>query len=52
LSQSASAAARLIDQQGVRINGEKVTDKTVRLKKGEEVILQVGRRKIIRVKIA
>jgi tyrosyl-tRNA synthetase len=46
---SASEALRMLEQGGVRVNGEKVTDKELALKKGETVILQVGKRKFARV---
>src|SRR5215831_19068702 len=46
---SASEALRMVEQGGVRINGEKVTDKGLALKKGETVVLQVGKRKFARV---
>src|SRR5215813_836179 len=49
LVSSASDAQRMIEQGGVRINGEKVTDKTLSLKRGETVVLQVGKRKFARV---
>jgi tyrosyl-tRNA synthetase len=49
LVSSASDAQRMIEQGGVRINGEKVTDKTLTLKQGETVVLQVGKRKFARV---
>lgn len=46
---SASEALRMVEQGGVRINGEKVTDKGLALKKGETIVLQVGKRKFARV---
>jgi tyrosyl-tRNA synthetase len=46
---STSEALRMIDGGGVRINGEKLTDKALVLKAGETVILQVGKRKFARV---
>src|SRR5262252_4932295 len=49
LVSSASEALRMVEQGGVRINGEKVTDKALALKKGETVVLQVGKRKFARV---
>jgi tyrosyl-tRNA synthetase len=49
LVSSASDAQRMIEQGGVRINGEKVTDKALTLKQGETVVLQVGKRKFARV---
>jgi tyrosyl-tRNA synthetase len=49
---SASEASRMVEQGGVRINGEKVTDKGLALKKGETIVLQVGKRKFARVTLA
>jgi tyrosyl-tRNA synthetase len=51
LTVSASEAMRLIDQGGVRLNGEKVSDKSRSLSAGEVVVLQVGKRKFARVKL-
>jgi tyrosyl-tRNA synthetase len=52
LVSSASEALRMIDQGGVRMNGEKVTDKALAVKRGETVVLQVGKRKFARVTLA
>ena len=46
---STSEAFRLIDGGGVRANGEKVSDKTLRFETGNTVVLQVGKRKFARV---
>jgi tyrosyl-tRNA synthetase len=51
LAPSTSEALRLIGQGGVKIDGEKVTDKALVLGKGERVVLQVGKRKFARVTI-
>ena len=48
LTASTSEALRMIEQGGVRINGERVSDKTRKLDKGTFVI-QVGKRKFARV---
>jgi tyrosyl-tRNA synthetase len=48
---STSEAMRMIDQGGVRLDGEKVTDKSLKLPTGREVVLQVGKRKFARVRI-
>jgi tyrosyl-tRNA synthetase len=48
LASSTNEANRLIDQGGVRVNGEKVVDRSVCLELGEYVI-QAGKRKFIRV---
>jgi tyrosyl-tRNA synthetase len=49
---SASEALRMIEQGGVRINGEKVTDKGLSFRQGDTVVLQVGKRKFARVTLA
>jgi tyrosyl-tRNA synthetase len=49
---SVSEASRMIEQGGVRLNGEKLVDKTLRLARGETVVAQVGKRKFARVKLA
>jgi tyrosyl-tRNA synthetase len=46
---STSEALRMIDGGGVRLNGEKVTDKGLLLRAGESVVLQVGKRRFARV---
>jgi tyrosyl-tRNA synthetase len=45
LTSSNSEAFRMIQQGGVRIDGEKVSDRSLRLEAGFEGILQVGKRK-------
>lgn len=50
LADSNSEARRLIEQGGVRIDGEKIQDTTVNLEVYEEFVLQVGKRKFVRVK--
>jgi tyrosyl-tRNA synthetase len=52
LTTSTSEALRMIEQGGVKLNGEKVSDKSLKLAKGKKVVLQVGRRKFARVTIA
>ena len=51
LTSSTSEALRMIEQGGVRINGEKVSDKALKLPRGERCIVQVGKRKFARVAI-
>jgi tyrosyl-tRNA synthetase len=51
LTSSTSEALRMIEQGGVKLNGNKVSDKGLRLKQGEELVLQVGKRKFARVRI-
>jgi tyrosyl-tRNA synthetase len=51
LTASTSEALRMIEQGGVKVNGEKVSDKAHQLAKGAQVVLQVGKRKFARVTI-
>jgi len=51
LTASTSEALRMIEQGGVKLNGEKVSDKALRLVGGPPVVLQVGKRKFARVTI-
>jgi tyrosyl-tRNA synthetase len=46
---STTEAQRMIDQGGVRVNGEKVNDRAMRLTAGATYVLQVGKRKFARV---
>ena len=48
---STSEAMRAIEQGGVKLDGEKVTDKHQQVAKGSEVVAQVGKRKFARVTI-
>ncbi|MFM2343501.1 MAG: hypothetical protein RLZZ210_109 [Pseudomonadota bacterium] len=50
LAPSTSEANRNIEQQGVRINSEVITDKTLKLDKGSYV-LQIGKRKFLKVNL-
>ena len=49
LTSSTSESIRMIEQGGVRIDGEKVADRTVVLPRGGVFVLQVGKRKFARV---
>ncbi len=46
---STSDALRMMEQGGVRVAGEKVVDKSMRLFAGQTYVLQVGKRKFARV---
>jgi tyrosyl-tRNA synthetase len=46
---STSDALRMIEQGGVRVNGDKVGDKNLRLDAGGTYVLQVGKRKFAKV---
>jgi len=52
LAPSVSEAARLVEQGGVRLNGERVEDKGLRLARGETLVAQVGKRRFARIRIA
>jgi tyrosyl-tRNA synthetase len=52
LTASTTEAFRMIEQGGVRLNGEKVSDKTITLSRGETAVVQVGKRKFARVTIS
>jgi tyrosyl-tRNA synthetase len=45
LTASTSEALRMIDQGAVKLNGEKVEDKSTKIMRGESVVIQVGKRK-------
>jgi tyrosyl-tRNA synthetase len=52
LTASTSEAMRAIEQGGVRIDGERVTDRNLRLAPGRTLTVQVGKRKFARVRLA
>jgi tyrosyl-tRNA synthetase len=52
LTASTSEAARAIEQGGVKIDGERVTDRALRLQPGKTLTVQVGKRKFARVRVA
>jgi tyrosyl-tRNA synthetase len=49
LTASTSEAMRMIEQGGVKLDGEKVSDKALKLPKGGPYVIQVGKRKFARV---
>ncbi len=51
LTESSSEASRLIAQGGVRIDGEKVSDKNLHLQAKTSFILQVGKRRYAKVNL-
>ncbi|MBL8503328.1 MAG: tyrosine--tRNA ligase [Rhodocyclaceae bacterium] len=51
LTPSTSEALRMIEQGGVRLDGEKLSDRALILKPGRSVVLQVGKRKFARVEL-
>jgi tyrosyl-tRNA synthetase len=52
LTASTSEALRMIEQGGVRIDGEKLSDRALQLAPGKTVVLQVGKRKFARVTLS
>jgi len=48
---STSEALRMIEQGGVKVNGEKVSDKALKLLVGATYVLQVGKRKFAKVSL-
>ncbi|HQY47046.1 MAG TPA: tyrosine--tRNA ligase [Usitatibacteraceae bacterium] len=48
---STSEALRMIEQGGVKVDGQKVSDKGLRLAAGATYVLQVGKRKFARVSL-
>jgi len=52
LAASTSEALRLIEGGGVKLDGEKVSDKALLLSVGATVVLQVGKRKFARVTLS
>jgi tyrosyl-tRNA synthetase len=51
LTGSSSEARRMINQGAVRIDGERVEDQNLELPVGANVIIQVGKRRIARIKL-
>ncbi len=52
LTASTSEALRMIEQGGVRLDGQKVSDKALILASGTDAVLQVGKRKFARVRVS
>jgi tyrosyl-tRNA synthetase len=48
---STSEALRMIDQGGVKLDGDKVVDKALQIKAGSVVVAQVGKRKFGRITV-
>ena len=51
LSASTSEAMRMIAQGGVKLDGEKISDKAQKLHQGTTVVAQVGKRKFARIQV-
>ncbi len=52
LAVSTSEASRLIKQGGVKINQERVDDPTIEFSVGADILVQVGKRRIAKVRVA
>lgn len=50
LASSKKEAKRLIEQGGVKLNGEKVSNTSAEVELNDEILLQVGKRKFLKVK--
>ncbi|HEY8096098.1 MAG TPA: RNA-binding S4 domain-containing protein, partial [Methylobacter sp.] len=48
---STSEAFRTIEQGGIKLNGEKISDKGLTITRGAEIVAQVGKRKFAKIKI-
>ena len=51
LTASTSEAIRMIEQGGVKLNGERVSDRGLKLAKGTVAVAQVGKRKFARITV-
>ena len=51
LTPSTSEAQRMIEQGGVKVNGERLSDWSLRVSPGEVLVVQVGKRKLARVSV-
>ena len=51
LTASTTEAVRMIEQGGVKLNGERLSDRLMKLAGGETVVAQVGKRKFARIRL-
>lgn len=51
LTKSTSEAHRMIKQQAVKVNQQKISEREHSIKKGEEILLQVGKRRFAHIKV-
>ena len=51
LTASTSEAIRMIEQGGVKLDGERISDRGLNLAKGTVAVAQVGKRKFARISI-
>ena len=52
LVSSTTEANRLIEQGGVKVDGDRVSDRALKLTKGKTYVIQVGKRKFARITLA
>src|SRR5882762_1389249 len=52
LVDSTSEANRLIEQGGVKVDGERLSDRALKVQRGKSYVIQVGKRKFARVRVA
>src|SRR6267142_2500018 len=52
LVESTSEANRLIEQGGVKVDGERLSDRALKVERGKSYVIQVGKRKFARVRVA
>ena len=52
LVESTSEANRLIEQGGVKVDGERLSDRALKAQRGKSYVIQVGKRKFARVRVA
>jgi len=52
LVESTSEANRLIEQGGVKVDGERLSDRALKAQRGKSYVIQVGKRKFARVHVA
>jgi tyrosyl-tRNA synthetase len=52
LTASTTEAARMIEQGGVRLDGARLDDRTLRIARGRTVVAQVGKRKVARITVS
>ena len=52
LTSSTSEAIRMIEQGGVKLDGERVSDRNLKLARGVVVVAQVGKRKFARITVS
>ncbi len=49
LTASTSEAQRMMDQNAIKLNGEKIEDKTLKIPRGTAIVVQVGKRKFAKI---